>query len=46
MMFFARLFGTRRNTSLSTAMERQRLAKTMPGQTAAMAANRLGMLVG
>lgn len=46
MKLFARLFGIRRETSLSTAMERQRLAKTMPGQTAAMAANRLGMLVG
>ena len=46
MKIFARLFGFRRNSSLSTAMERQRLAKTMPGQTAAMAANRLGMLVG
>lgn len=45
MKIFARLFRIRRNTTLSTAMERQRLAKTMPGQTAAMAANRLGMLV-
>jgi hypothetical protein len=46
MKIFARLFGIRRDASLSTAIERQRLAKTMPGQTAAMAANRLGMLVG
>ncbi|WP_395451006.1 hypothetical protein ACHMW7_15170 [Aminobacter sp. UC22_36] len=46
MKIFARLFGFRHDSSLSTAIERQRLAKTMPGQTAAMAANRLGMLVG
>lgn len=46
MKIFARLFGISRNATLSTAIERQRLAKTMPGQTGAMAANRLGMLVG
>jgi hypothetical protein len=46
MKIFARLFGLRRDSSLSTAIERQRLANTMPGQTAAIAANRLGMLVG
>ncbi|PWK69105.1 hypothetical protein [Aminobacter sp. AP02] len=46
MKIFARLFKIRRHTSLSTAIERQRLAKTMPGQTGALAANRLGMLVG
>lgn len=46
MKIFARLFGFRRDASLSTAIERQRLANTMPGQTGAIAANRLGMLVG
>lgn len=46
MKFFARLFRRRSDTALSTAIERQRLANTMPGQTAALAANRLGMLVG
>lgn len=46
MKFFARLFAVRRDVSLTTAIERQRLARTMPGQTGAIAANRLGMLVG
>lgn len=46
MKIFSRLFGRRRAMSMSTAIERQRLANTMPGQTAAIAANRLGMLVG
>ncbi|MEJ6784513.1 hypothetical protein [Aminobacter sp. Piv2-1] len=45
MKMFARLFGRRRQVALSTAIERDRLARTMPGQTAALAANRLGMLV-
>ena len=45
MKIFARLFGLRRDASLATVIERQRLARTMPGQTAAMAANRLGVLV-
>lgn len=45
MNLINRLFGVRRETSLTTALERQRLAKTMPGQTGAMAASRLGFLV-
>lgn len=45
MKFFARLFAGRRDANPTTAIERQRLARTMPGQTAAIAANRLGMLV-
>ncbi len=43
MRFFARLF-PRRDTNLTTALERQRLAKTMPGQTGAVAAARLGFV--
>jgi hypothetical protein len=43
MKFFGRLF-PRREMNLTTAIERQRLAKTMPGQTGAMAAARLGFI--
>jgi hypothetical protein len=43
MKLFSRLF-TRREANLTTALERQRLAKTMPGQTGAVAAARLGIL--
>jgi hypothetical protein len=45
MKFFSRLFAARGNTNLTTALERQRLSNTMPGQTAAMAASRLGVIV-
>ena len=45
MKLLSRLFSSRRQTNLTTALERQRLGKTMPGQTAAMAAGRLGVLV-
>ena len=45
MKFFSRLFAARGNTNLTTVLERQRLSKTMPGQTAAMAASRLGGMV-
>jgi len=45
MKFFSRLFATRNTATLTTRLERQRLANTMPGQTAAMAAARLGVLV-
>lgn len=34
-----------RSSNLVTALERQRLAKTMPGQTGAVAAARLGCVV-
>lgn len=44
MKIFARLFA-RRDINLVTALERQRLSRTMPGQTAAVAANRLGFLL-
>jgi len=43
MKLFARLFA-RREMNLTTALERQRLARTMPGQTGAMAAARLGFI--
>ncbi len=46
MKFLSRLFARNANGSLSTALERQRLSRTMPGQTAALAANRLGCLLG
>jgi hypothetical protein len=44
MKFFSRMFA-RRDSNLTTALERQRLGKTMPGQTAAIAGTRLGILV-
>lgn len=43
MKFLARLFA-RREMNITTALERQRLSKTMPGQTGAVAAARLGFL--
>ncbi|MFE0015374.1 hypothetical protein ACFWXH_11055 [Mesorhizobium sp. NPDC059054] len=43
MKLFTRLFA-RREINLTTALERQRLAKTMPGQTGAVAAARLGFI--
>jgi hypothetical protein len=45
MKFLNRLFGNHREMNLTTALERQRLARTMPGETAAIAAARLGFLV-
>jgi hypothetical protein len=45
MNLFSRLFFGRRDSNLTTALERQRLGRTMPGQTGAMAGARLGMLV-
>ena len=44
MKFFARFFARSNAGNLTTALERQRLSRTMPGQTGAIAANRLGML--
>jgi hypothetical protein len=46
MNIFSRLFATRRDVNLTTIRERDRLAKTMPGQTGAVQANRLGFLIG
>lgn len=45
MKFLSRLFARRRETNLTTALERQRLGRTMPGQTGAIAAARLGVTV-
>ncbi|MCX7306238.1 MAG: hypothetical protein NTV73_18170 [Hyphomicrobiales bacterium] len=45
MNFLSRLFGARRAMNLNTALERQRLGRTMPGQTGAMAGARFGALV-
>ncbi|QPC88095.1 hypothetical protein GA830_16060 [Mesorhizobium sp. NBSH29] len=44
MKLFTRLFG-RRDSNITTALERQRLGRTMPGQTGAAAAARLGFLI-
>lgn len=44
MTFLSRLF-RRREASLTGAMARKRLGATMPGETAALAANRYGCLV-
>jgi len=46
MKFFSRLFSSRRDANPTTTFERARLGRTMPGQTGAMAATRLGVLVG
>lgn len=45
MKFLSRLFRGNRQMNLTTALERQRLGRTMPGQTGAMAGARLGALV-
>jgi len=41
MIFLSRIF-RRRQPNLTTVLERQRLGRTMPGQTGAVAAARLG----
>ena len=45
MKLVARLFGGRRASNLVTELERQRLGRTMPGQTAALAASRFGFIL-
>jgi len=45
MKLVARIFGGRRASNLTTELERQRLGRTMPGQTAALAASRYGFIV-
>ncbi|MFU0503278.1 hypothetical protein [Pseudaminobacter sp. NGMCC 1.201702] len=46
MKIFSRfLAGNRRQMNLTTALERQRLGRTMPGQAGAIAAARLGFLI-
>jgi hypothetical protein len=44
MKFLFRLFGSHREMNLTTALERQKLGRTMPGQSGAIAAARLGFL--
>lgn len=46
MRFFSRFLTYPRAVNLTTTLERQRLGKTMPGQTAAIAGTRLGVFVG
>jgi len=46
MKIFSRIFAKNRDANLTTVIERDRLSRTMPGQTAAMNANRLGFLIG
>jgi len=45
MKFLSRIFARRQRSNLVTAMELQRLGRTMPGQTGAVAGARLGVLV-
>lgn len=45
MTFFSRFFSNKSSMNLTTALERQRLDRTMPGQSGAMAGARLGFLV-
>jgi hypothetical protein len=45
MKFFVRFRRNRHSSNLATALERQRLARTMPGQTGAMAAAAHGILL-
>lgn len=45
MTIFARIFASRKDTNLTTLRERERFAKSMPGQTGAVQANRLGLLI-
>ena len=42
MKFLSRFCSARREMNLTTALERQRLDRTMPGQTGAVAGARLG----
>jgi len=43
--FFHRLFAPKQGGNLITTLERQRLIRSMPGQTGALAGARLGFLV-
>ncbi len=45
MNLFSRFFDRSRKANLTTRLERQRFSRTMPGQTAAIAAAKLGCLV-
>lgn len=45
MKLFARIIGGRRDVNPTTVFERSRFSRTMPGQTAALAAQRYGYLI-
>ena len=45
MTLLSRRFARFRTANMTTALERQKLARTMPGQTGALAANHFGALV-
>lgn len=45
MKLFSRIFRAKRDMNMTTMMERKRFSSMMPGQTAALAGNRLGVLV-
>lgn len=45
MNFFSRLFALSPTSNVTTALERQRLLRSMPGQAGALAGARLGFLV-
>lgn len=45
MKFFSRMLRMSSTSNLTTALERQRLGRTMPGQPGAIAGARLGVLV-
>ncbi|MGB3501469.1 MAG: hypothetical protein WBA44_07595 [Mesorhizobium sp.] len=45
MKFFTRLFAVRRERSMANVIARSRLNASMPGEAAALAANRLGGLL-
>jgi hypothetical protein len=46
MKLFSLLRSRRSPSNLTTVLERQRLGRTMPGQTGAIAGTRLGVFVG
>ena len=45
MKFLSRFFSARSESNLTTALERQALLRSMPGQAGALAGARLGFLV-
>jgi hypothetical protein len=45
MRFLSRLFVRHNDMNITTALERQRLGRTMPGQSGAIAAARYGFVV-
>lgn len=45
MTLLSRIFRSRRPSNPTTVFERQRLSRTMPGETGARAASRFGFVV-